>query len=34
MLDAEYTKGQVLRKQIYLENPATREYYKLYNPDQ
>ncbi|KAJ8969411.1 hypothetical protein NQ317_010319 [Molorchus minor] len=26
-------KGLVLRRQIYRENPATREYYQLYNPD-
>uniref|UniRef100_A0AAR5P9I3 Calcineurin-binding protein cabin-1 MEF2-binding domain-containing protein n=1 Tax=Dendroctonus ponderosae TaxID=77166 RepID=A0AAR5P9I3_DENPD len=33
MLDADYTKGIVLRKQIYKDNPATKEYYKLFNPD-
>ncbi|XP_066152387.1 calcineurin-binding protein cabin-1-like isoform X2 [Euwallacea fornicatus] len=32
-LDGEYTKGVVLRKQIYRDNPATKEYYQLYNPD-
>ncbi|KAJ8933156.1 hypothetical protein NQ314_014183 [Rhamnusium bicolor] len=33
MLDADYIKGLVLRKQIYVDNPATKEYYRLYNPD-
>ncbi|XP_072399616.1 uncharacterized protein [Diabrotica undecimpunctata] len=33
MLDPDYSKGLVLRKQIYRDNPATKEYYKLYNPE-
>ncbi|XP_050504043.1 calcineurin-binding protein cabin-1 isoform X3 [Diabrotica virgifera virgifera] len=33
MLDPDYSKGLVLRKQIYRNNPATKEYYKLYNPE-
>ncbi|XP_056640755.1 calcineurin-binding protein cabin-1-like isoform X2 [Diorhabda sublineata] len=33
MKDADYVRGLVLRKQIYRNNPATEEYYKLYNPD-
>ncbi|XP_030756514.1 calcineurin-binding protein cabin-1-like isoform X2 [Sitophilus oryzae] len=33
MLDPNYTKGLVLRQQLYRDNPATREYYQLYNPD-
>ncbi|KAF5297375.1 hypothetical protein FQR65_LT01305 [Abscondita terminalis] len=33
VLDPEYVRGLVLRKEIYESNPATREYYQLYNPD-
>nr|XP_023024842.1 calcineurin-binding protein cabin-1-like isoform X2 [Leptinotarsa decemlineata] len=33
MLDPDYTKGLVLRRQIYRDNPAAKEYYQLYNPD-
>ncbi|XP_076263012.1 calcineurin-binding protein cabin-1-like isoform X2 [Rhynchophorus ferrugineus] len=33
MLDPDYTKGLILRRQIYRDNPATKEYYQLYNPD-
>lgn len=33
MIDADYVRGLVLRKQIYRDNPATKEYYRLYNPD-
>ncbi|GJQ83227.1 hypothetical protein Trydic_g8826 [Trypoxylus dichotomus] len=32
-LDPNYIKGLVLRKNIYECNPATKDYYKLYNPD-
>ncbi|XP_044767142.1 uncharacterized protein LOC123323022 [Coccinella septempunctata] len=32
-LDPEYMKGLVLRKRIYQDNPATREYYQALNPD-
>ncbi|XP_063910388.1 calcineurin-binding protein cabin-1-like isoform X2 [Zophobas morio] len=32
-LDSDYTKGLVLRKQIYKDNPATLPYYQKYNPD-
>ncbi|CAH0547224.1 unnamed protein product [Brassicogethes aeneus] len=31
--DADYTKGLVIRAQIYRDNPGTKDYYKLYNPD-
>ncbi|CAG9860246.1 unnamed protein product [Phyllotreta striolata] len=33
ILDPNYTKGLVLRQQIYRDNPASKEYYKLYNPE-
>lgn len=33
ILNPDYLRGLVLRKQIYKANPATRDYYKLYNPD-
>ncbi|CAH1130403.1 unnamed protein product [Ceutorhynchus assimilis] len=33
MLDSEYIKGMVLRQQIYTNNPATKEYYQLYNSE-
>ncbi|KAL1517234.1 hypothetical protein ABEB36_001024 [Hypothenemus hampei] len=32
-LDSAYTKGIVIRKQIYKDNPATKEYYQLFNPE-
>ncbi|KAL3275832.1 hypothetical protein HHI36_020575 [Cryptolaemus montrouzieri] len=33
LLDADYTKGLVFRKQIYKDNPASKEYYQKSNPD-
>lgn len=33
LINSDYTRGLVLRKLIYQSNPATRDYYKLYNPD-
>ncbi|KAG5899799.1 hypothetical protein JTB14_006132 [Gonioctena quinquepunctata] len=33
ILDPDYMKGLVLRRQIYRDNPATKDYYQLYNPD-
>ncbi|KAK5640159.1 hypothetical protein RI129_010970 [Pyrocoelia pectoralis] len=33
ILNPDYTRGLVLRREIYEANPATREYYQLYNPD-
>ncbi|KRT80856.1 hypothetical protein AMK59_5433 [Oryctes borbonicus] len=33
ILDPNYIKGLVLRKNIYDCNPATKDYYKLFNPD-
>lgn len=33
MMDQDYVKGLALRRQIYLDNPAAKEYYQLYNPD-
>ncbi|KAF5296187.1 hypothetical protein FQA39_LY12641 [Lamprigera yunnana] len=32
-LDSDYVRGLVLRRAIYESNPATREYYQLFNPD-
>ncbi|XP_049819856.1 calcineurin-binding protein cabin-1-like isoform X2 [Aethina tumida] len=31
--DPDYTKGLVIRAQIYRDNPGTKDYYKLYNPE-
>ncbi|XP_031357687.1 calcineurin-binding protein cabin-1-like isoform X2 [Photinus pyralis] len=33
ILDPDYGRGLVLRREIYEANSATREYYRLYNPD-
>lgn len=33
ILDEDYIKGLVLRKQIYQDNPATIVYYQKYNPN-
>ncbi|XP_022907944.2 calcineurin-binding protein cabin-1-like isoform X2 [Onthophagus taurus] len=33
ILDPDYKKGLVFRKNIYDCNPATKDYYQLYNPD-
>lgn len=33
ILDPNYIKGIVLKKNIYYCNNATKDYYQLYNPD-
>lgn len=32
-LDSDYIRGLMLRKRIYENNPGTKDYYQLCNPD-